>query len=174
MGDDRLKKLQSVHRQILHCKRCHLSKKRLHAVPGEGPLNAKVFLIGQAPGRKEDQTGRPFVGRAGVFLNKLFTKYNIKREEVFITSTIKCFPPENRTPSQEEIETCRVFTITQLGLINPQIVVLLGGVAQRSFHAEPFFQGKKIIKTVHPASSMRFPKMRKKIEDEFLRLKKVI
>ena len=137
-------------------------------------MDARIFFIGQAPGKQEDLSGRPFVGRAGKFLNKLFLKYKISREKVFITSTVKCFPPRNRPPSKEEIKACKSFTIKQLKAINPEIIVFLGRVAQQSFQDEPFFRGKTVIRAVHPASAMRFQKMRERIEKDFLKIKRAI
>ena len=137
-------------------------------------MDARIFFIGQAPGKREDLSGRPFVGRAGKFLNSLFSKHRISREEVFITSTVKCFPPKNRPPSKEEIKTCKSFTINQLKAINPEIIVFLGRVAQYSFQDEPFCRRKTVIRAVHPASAMRFQKMGKRIEKDFLKIKRAI
>ena len=174
MEDARLKKFQSIHKKILCCKKCSLHQSRLNAVPGEGPLDAKVFFIAQAPGRKEDEIGFPFVGKAGTFLNKLLKKHSLKREEVFITSSLKCFPPNNRVPKDEEIEAYKPFTVSQVKLVNPKIIVLLGKVAQKHFLVQDIIKGKKVVKTLHPSACMRFTKMRKRIEKDFRRLKKLI
>jgi DNA polymerase len=100
------KELEKLHQKIKNCKKCPLWKLRKNAVPGEGPANAKIFICGQAPGVEEDKTGRPFVGRAGKFLNELLKIARIEREEVFITSPLKCLPqpPINRKPKKEEIK----------------------------------------------------------------------
>jgi uracil-DNA glycosylase family 4 len=104
-------KLEKINQQIKKCKGCPLWKNRNNIVPGEGPESAKIMILGQAPGREEDKTGRPFIGRAGQFLNQLLKIAKIKREKVFITSPIKCFPPKNRKPTKKEIEACLIYFI---------------------------------------------------------------
>ena len=91
---------------IRRCRKCRLYSKRLHAVPGEGTPDADVMLVGEAPGAVEDRTGRPFMGPAGKFLNQLFTENEIRRSAVFLTSCVKCRPPENRNPRSRELDTC--------------------------------------------------------------------
>jgi DNA polymerase len=135
-------------------------------VPGEGPFNAKIMLIGQGPGREEDKQGRPFVGKAGKFLNELLEKNGIDRKKVFITSCVKCYLPKNRAPKKDELEACRPYVLKQIQLINPEIVVLMGRVA-RELANEPVLKNKKVIKTPHPAAGMRFPKQRAKINRLF-------
>ena len=139
-------------------------------MPGEGPENAKVFFLGQAPGKMEDETGHPFVGRAGKFLTQLIEEIGLHRDEVFITSMVKHFPPGNRPPKSDEIMACKPYLLRQLAIIKPKIVVLLGKTAE-TIKNEPILKGKKVIVTVHPAAAMRFPKMAKKIKQDFQQLK---
>lgn len=174
-------KLQQLNQRIRNCKKCPLWKTRNKAVPGEGPVNAKLMIIGQAPGAEEDKIGRPFVGRAGQFLNQLLTLVNIDREKIFITSPIKCFPPQNRKPKKSEIQACLSYLKKQIKIINPQRIVLLGEVAFSIFFPKTKlnkFRGKWIKKdkreyfvTYHPAAAMRFPKIRKILEEDFKKLK---
>ncbi|MFO7981115.1 MAG: uracil-DNA glycosylase [Candidatus Aminicenantes bacterium] len=137
-------------------------------VEGEGPLDADVMLIGQNPGKEEDRTGRPFVGRAGIYLNKVLKKNGINREEIYITSVVKCRTPHNRKPNQKEIETSIPYLIEQIKKIDPKIIVLMGKVAWNT----PRQDDREYIETYHPAAAMRFPKIRKKFEADFKKLRK--
>lgn len=166
---DRQTKLKTLNQQIINCQKCRLSKTRKNAVPGEGKLNSKLFFIGQAPGREEDKTGKPFVGRAGKFLDKLLLIAGIDRKKAFITSCVKCFPPGNRTPKKEELSACKPYLKEQIKLINPEVVVLMGKIAQ-AYSEEDFLKGKKIIKTYHPSAGMRFPRIKKRMIKDFKKL----
>jgi len=177
------KEIEKLNREIRNCKKCPLWKLRKNAVPGEGPVNAKIMAIGMAPGIEEDKLGRPFVGRAGKFLNELFKIAKIKREEIFITSPLKCLPqpPPNRKPKKEEIEACLPYLKKQIKIINPKYFILLGEVAFSVFFPKEKlkkFRGKWIKKgeefyfpTYHPAAGLRFPKIRKILEKDFRKLK---
>jgi len=177
------KELEKLHQEIKNCKKCPLWKLRKNAVPGEGPVNSKIMIIGQAPGVDEDRTGRPFVGRAGKFLNKLLKIAEIKREKVFITSPLKCLPqpPINRKPKKEEIKACFPWLKKQIEIINPKIFILLGEVAFSIFFPKEKlsnFRGKLIKKgnrkffiTYHPAAGLRFPKFKEVLEKDFFNLK---
>ena len=177
-------KLEKLNQKIRKCKKCSLEKTRKNPVPGEGPVNAKVMIIGQAPGIEEDKTGRPFVGRAGKFLNQLLEIAKIKREKVFITSPIKCFPPKNRKPTKKEVKTCLPYLKKQIEILNPQKFILLGQVAFSVFFPKQKlknFRGKFIrignkeyFITYHPAAGLRFPKIRKILEKDFRKLKTVL
>ncbi|TFF92265.1 uracil-DNA glycosylase, partial [Candidatus Thorarchaeota archaeon] len=122
-------RLNELHSRIRKCTLCPLHKNRQQVVPGEGPEGAKLFFIGEAPGAREDETGRPFVGRSGQLLAELIEDIGLKRSEVFITSVLKCRPPKNRTPHKSEIATCLPYLDMQMVIIEPRFVVLLGGVA---------------------------------------------
>lgn len=149
----------------------------MHAVPGEGPVDARVMFVGEAPGRREDATGRPFVGRSGELLTTLLENIGLSREEVFITSVLKSRPPSNRTPQKEEIEACLPYLHRQLAIIQPEVTVLLGGVATNSLigpwklsDAHGSFyeaEGATYFITYHPAAALRFPKIQSRLEDDF-------
>ena len=160
--------LIELNEQIRKCRECRLWKDAKNAVPGEGPPNAQVMLVGQNPGAEEDKTGRPFVGRAGNFLNKVLTKNGFNREELFITNLVKHTSSKNRKPLPDEIEACAPYLEEQTKTIKPKLVVLMGKVAWQA----PRIKGVEYAETVHPSAAMRFIKMRKRFEEEFAALKK--
>jgi len=121
----------AIDEAIRTCTRCPLAETRTNAVPGDGPVNARLLFIGEAPGRNEDKQGRPFVGRAGSILDGLLEGIGVARDEVFITNIVKCRPPKNRDPTTEEIEACRPYLERQLSLICPQVIIPLGRFAMR-------------------------------------------
>ncbi len=172
--------IEKLNQEIRNCKRCSLWKTRKNASPGEGPVNAQIMIVGQAPGAEEDKIGRPFVGRAGKFLNQLLILAKIKREEVFLTAPVHCFPPKNRKPTREEIATCLPYLKKQIEIINPKKFILLGEVAFSVFFPKEKlndFRGrwlkkdnKEFFPTYHPAAGMRFPKIRKVLEEDFKKL----
>ena len=123
------KELEELHESIHNCTLCALHKTRTNTVPGEGSSKARLFFVGEAPGAKEDETGRPFVGRSGKLLTTMIEGIGLSREDVFITSILHCRPPNNRTPTRSEREICRPYIEKQIELINPQVIVLLGGTA---------------------------------------------
>ena len=114
------------------CPLCKLSRSRKNAVPGEGQLSAKIMFIGEAPGRSEDEKGRPFVGAAGRILDELLKKAGIERSEVFITNIVKCRPPNNRVPKEDELTACRPYLDRQIALIKPKVICILGRTAYSS------------------------------------------
>lgn len=145
------------------CLRCAHGGK---PVPGEGPQQADVMLIGQNPGAEEARVGRPFVGRSGKYLNEVLRKNGIRRESLFITGLVKCQTPHNRKPNAEEIRNCIPFLVEQIQRIKPKVIVLMGEVAWKT----PRLEGIRYIETYHPAAAMRFPKVRKIFEEDFRRL----
>ncbi len=159
--------LDDLNTHIYGCRRCRLWRRAKHAVPGEGPPNAKLMLIGQNPGKEEDETGKPFVGRAGKFLNKILAETCINRDEVFITNIVKHTSPKNRKPFDDEVEACLPYLETQMDIIKPKVVVLMGKVAWQT----PRLNGIAYMETVHPSAAMRFTKMRKRFKEDFGRLK---
>ncbi len=146
-------------------------------VPGEGPLDAKVFLLGQAPGLNEDRLGRPFVGRSGKLLDTMILKAGLKRSKVYIASAVQYYPPRNREPTREEIALCRDFVSGQIEIIKPEYVVLMGNTATGSVlgfrgvetrHGEIIERNAvKYLITLHPAAVLRFKKKGKMMEDDF-------
>ena len=162
--------LKQLDNQIKTCRKCRLWQDAKNGVPGEGPLNAKVMLVGQNPGAEEDKTGKPFVGRAGKFLNKVLAKNVINREELFVTNLVKHVTPKNRKPLPDEIAACAAYLEAQVNVIKPKIVVLMGAVAWQA----PRVKGVKYVETYHPSAAMRFTKMRKKFEEDFRVLKELL
>jgi uracil-DNA glycosylase len=159
---------EELNEEIMHCRKCRLWQGAKNAVPGEGPIGAEVMLVGQNPGAEEDKAGRPFIGRAGKFLNKVLAANGIKREEVFITNIVNHTSPQNRKPFADEIEACAPYLTAQIKLIKPRIVVLMGAVAWQA----PRVEGVEYIETVHPSAAMRFTKMKKRFEADFSSLNK--
>jgi uracil-DNA glycosylase family 4 len=123
----------TVEERILSCQDCPLSSTRTKAVPGEGNTNADLMFIGEAPGRDEDIQGRPFVGRAGQLLTKIIQAMNYNREDVYITNIVKCRPPNNREPSRDETEKCKIYLFEQIANIQPKVIVTLGNVPTHFF-----------------------------------------
>lgn len=118
---------QELRDVCLSCKKCELHSTRTHVVVGHGPVPCNVMVIGEGPGEQEDQQGKPFVGKSGQLLTKIFESVDINREEdVFIANTVKCRPPNNRTPLSTEIDSCKTYLIRQIQLVRPKVLILLG------------------------------------------------
>ncbi len=140
-------------------------------VAGEGPTNAKIMIIGQAPGAKEDALKSPFVGRSGKLLTDALSKAGIERKNVYITSVVQFFPPNNRAPSRKEIELCKPFLFKQIDIIKPKFVILLGNIALHTVLGKENISkehGKAVKKkdiiyfvTFHPAAALRSAKAKK-------------
>jgi uracil-DNA glycosylase family 4 len=160
--------LTELNAQIRTCRKCRLWQGAKNAVPGEGPPNARIMLVGQNPGAEEDKTGRPFVGRAGKFLNKMLAENGFNRDELFITNLVKHTSPKNRKPLPDEIAACAPYLLEQIKAIKPKLVVLMGTVAWQA----PRVEGVEYVETVHPSAAMRFTKMRKRFEEDFSALRK--
>jgi DNA polymerase len=160
--------LEELNYQIFACKKCRLWEGAKHVVLGEGPLTAKVMLIGQNPGADEDETGRPFVGRAGKFLTKVLAENGLKREDVFITNIVKHTSPKNRKPYPDEVAACLPYLMMQIGIIKPKIIVLLGASAKET----PRVEGIEYVEIIHPSAAMRFTKMRDKFKLQIAELAK--
>jgi uracil-DNA glycosylase family 4 len=163
-------KIEQLNEQIKNCRKCRLWQGAKKAVPGEGPLDAKVMLVGQNPGAEEDKTGRPFVGRAGKFLNKVLAENGFNREDLFVTNIVKHTSPKNRKPLPDEIAACAPYLEEHIKMIKPKIVVLMGAVAWQA----PRVESVEYVETYHPSAAMRFSKMRKKFEEDFKALKKLL
>ncbi|MCX8206875.1 MAG: uracil-DNA glycosylase [Methanothrix sp.] len=148
--------------EIMRCERCGLSQTRRNAVPGEGPEDARIMMIGEAPGGAEDLAGRPFVGRAGAILNRALLLAGLSRDEIFITNIVKCRPPGNRRPSRDEIRACMPYLRRQIEIIRPSAICLLGNVPAKAVLG---VQGVTALRgrifgdlyliTFHPAAVMR-------------------
>jgi len=159
--------LDEIAYQIYGCRKCRLWRGAKHGVPGEGPPHAEVMLIGQNPGAKEDEVGRPFVGMTGRWLNAFLAENGLKREDFFITGVVKHVSPKNRKPFPDEVAACLPYVTAQIDFIKPKIIMLMGETAR----ATPRFEGIEYIETVHPSAAMRFPKMRVKFQQQIDLLK---
>lgn len=124
--------LEEIHREIAECTNCDLYMSRKLTVPGEGPVDARVMFVGEAPGEKEDSEGRPFVGPSGRLFDKLLKKNGIDRAEVFITGVVKCRPPDNRNPQAHEIAACNTYLERQFDVIQPEVICALGSIALKT------------------------------------------
>ncbi|MEM2487351.1 MAG: uracil-DNA glycosylase, partial [Thermoproteota archaeon] len=171
--------LETALNEAMRCKKCRLWESRTNVVFGEGDLNTKVMLIGEAPGYNEDKEGRPFVGQAGKMLNETLLKIaGLERNQVYITNVVKCRPPENREPAEDEVEACFPYLNVQIQSIRPKLIITLGNIATatlfRKFNLKPAsmsqIHGKvfnvstlsygslKIIPSYHPATALYNPR----------------
>ena len=139
----------------------------INCVPAEGPNNAEIMLVGQNPGREELKIGKPFVGRAGKYLDSALQKNGIDRRKLYITSVVKQGTPHNRKPTKEEIRYWMPYLVEEINSIKPGIIVLMGAVAWET----PRLAGIRYIETYHPAAAMRFPKIKEKFEKDIQELK---
>ena len=139
-------------------------------MPGEGPANAKVMLVGQNPGADEDEVGRPFVGRSGKYLTKSLAEFGVKREDVFITNIVKHTSPQNRKPYPDEVAACLPYLEAQISIMKPKLIVLLGASAKDT----PRVAGVEYFEVIHPSAAMRFTKMRERFRLQIAELAKRI
>lgn len=164
---DRQSMLSELNQQVVACRKCEeLVCYRRQTVFGEGNLQPRICFYGEAPGADEDAQGRPFVGAAGKLLSDIIRAMRLTREEVYILNSLKCRPPQNRTPLPDEVENCRAYGLTQLAILQPEFIILLGAVAARSvlqttesvgrlrgrFHS---YQSARVLVTYHPAYLLR-------------------
>ena len=179
-----MSELEALAAEVAKCTRCLLHQGRTKAVPGEGPENADIMFIGEAPGFHEDQQGQPFVGAAGKFLDELLGSINLERKDVFIANVIKCRPPGNRDPLPEEIEACKPFLDRQIEIIQPKLVVTLGRFSMtRAFpkarisriHGQPRkIDGVVYYPMYHPAAALHQPSLRRTVEEDMRRIPELI
>jgi len=169
--------LQDVATLIADCRKCKLCDGRTNTVPGEGPATARLVVIGEGPGRTEDETGRPFVGRAGELLTKILEAIKLPREQVYICNIVKCRPPENRLPQYDEIAACLPFLYRQLELVKPKVILAMGGTAAQSLlntkqslgalrNQIHRFRGIPVVITYHPAALLRNPNWKRPTWDD--------
>ncbi|MFQ6016196.1 MAG: uracil-DNA glycosylase [Anaerolineae bacterium] len=179
-----MSELAQVCQEIAVCQQCELSQSRKKAVPGEGPEDADLIFIGEAPGFHENEQGRPFVGAAGNFLEELLASIGLNRNDVYITNVVKCRPPGNRDPLVKEVEACRPYLHRQIELIKPKMIVTLG-----RYSMESFFPGAKISRIhgqprrmediiyypmYHPAAALHQPRYRTDIEQDMLKIPEIL
>lgn len=170
--------------RVRGCTACPLARTRTLAVPGEGPVDAEVMLIGEAPGMHEDRQGRPFVGAAGAFLEELLAAAGLTRDQVFICNVLKCRPPGNRDPLPGEIEACRDFLDEQIDIIDPLVIVTLGRFSMAKFfprqmisriHGRPKeIAGRAYIPMYHPAAALRQANLREVMLNDFRKIPAVL
>ena len=154
--------IEQVIKQVVSCTKCDLCKTRNNSVPGKGNYNSKIIFIGEAPGRSEDKVGEPFIGAAGKKLSDALEYAGISREEVYITNIVKCRPPKNRVPTQTEKESCRNYLESEIALIKPKVICIMGNTAYQSILGGANItkeRGKFVKKdgnmyflTIHPAA----------------------
>lgn len=176
--------LIELYKEIAACRHCDIARFRTKVVPGEGAENAEIMFIGEAPGWHEDQQGRPFVGPAGQFLDKLLASIGLKRPQVYIANVIKCRPPNNREPLLNEIQNCDGWLERQIALIKPKMIVTLG-----RYSMAKFFPGKSISKVhgtaqkvdgvlyyamYHPAAALHQQSLRETLETDMLKIPRLL
>jgi len=179
--------IEDLEKDVSSCTKCILHETRSQTVFGRGSVCSDIMIVGEAPGKEEDQQGMPFVGRAGKLLNLFLESIGINRKSIFITNTVKCRPPDNRNPMIEEINACSGFLEEQIKIVNPSILVLLGKVAanrllggdkvmselrQKIFHIDKF--DIPIIVFYHPAYILRSPLKKLDMWEDLKFLNKVL
>ncbi len=188
--DEKKREMQRIIDEISKCEKCELHKTRKKPVPGEGSITSRIMLIGEAPGRNEDEQGKPFVGQAGKFLNQLLKEAGIRREEVYITNIIKCRPPNNRDPTEKEIKSCSPYLDKQLNIIKPKAIITLGNYATKyilrkfklkeesisKIHGKKYkinnlIFNTKIMPSYHPAAALYNPNLKQTIIDDFKKIR---
>lgn len=181
---------EELERRIRTCTLCRLHSSRENAVPGEGPLDAEILFCGEAPGYNESLQGKPFVGSAGKFLNELLQIAKLRREDVYITNIVKCRPPRNRVPLDDEIETCTTnYLQKQFAMIKPKLVIALGRTAAGALFEKSVIMGKehgklldctyaglkfKLFITYHPAAALYGAEAREKLKADFEKLRQIL
>jgi len=175
-------RLEDLAAQIRSCEQCPLYASRTHAVPGDGSPSARVMLIGEGPGREEDQRGRPFVGAAGRFLDEVLAGSGVDRGNLFITNTVKCRPENNRPPRKREVDTCTsLYLAEQIALVNPALIMVLGSVAAKKLlgvRSVSEARGqviehdhRKYLVGYHPAASFYREDMAENVRQDFYLLR---
>jgi DNA polymerase len=175
--DPQNESLESIKNKVIHCILCDLSVTRKNAVPGSGSLSKKLILIGEAPGKNEDETGIPFVGGAGKILDQALVNAGIARKDTYITNVVKCRPPNNRIPNEEEIRICTDHYLKkEIRIISPKVICILGATALKSLLGLEYMthhRGKiinrqplKYFITYHPAATIYNNKLKQVFFDD--------
>ena len=180
--------LEKIEEEIKKCQKCPLYKTRKNAVPGEGEFEKKIMFVGEAPGRREDELGRPFVGAAGKFLDELLASIELSRKDVYITNIVKCRPPGNRDPTDEEIKLCSPYLDRQIAVMKPRIICPLGRFSAK-YILEKFgfemdkiskiqgsvFEGEVLILPMyHPAAALYHQNLKNELYKSFEVLKSLL
>lgn len=176
--------LDALHAVMRRCTRCALYQSRTHVVPGAGDPDAEVLFVGEAPGAAEDQEGIPFIGRSGLLLDEMLAAGGIRRDRVFIASTVRCRPPRNRDPRTREVRACAGWVAEQIRLIDPTLVVPLGRFGLQHFlpgaritllqatlqEVEYGTRTLRLFPLLHPSAILRNPKLRDRYAEQFREL----
>lgn len=178
--------LQDLAQSLVNCERCKLAKLgRSQVVFGVGNPHASIMFVGEAPGLNEDQKGEPFVGAAGKILNDLLASAGLSRDHIYIANVIKCRPPNNRDPEQDEVETCKPFLMQQIHLIRPKLVCTLGNWATQTLlerkvgitkvKAQPFYMNDFVLfPLLHPAAALHQGNLLPTLKEDFKKLKEFL
>ena len=176
--------LAALHEVMVRCTRCDLFISRTQVVPGVGPNQARVMVVGEAPGASEDRDGIPFVGRSGALLDSMLQEAGLSRDQVFIANVVRCRPPENRNPKAGEIRACAGWLAEQIRLVSPGVVITLGRFALQHFltkgkitalqgNPQPLDEGGRsfiLYPLLHPAAVLRDPTKRDGYAEQFRRI----
>ena len=175
--------MEQLKQEVLSCKKCELYNTRHNVIFGEGNPGAKILIIGEAPGHDEDMIGRPFVGKSGQLLDKILAACGFTREQhVYISNIVKCRPPGNRVPTDQEAKTCIPYLMKQIELIDPLILLPLGASALRVFFGKEYritqvrgnwltWYNKLVMPVYHPAALLRNPNLKRDTWEDY---KKVV
>ena len=180
--------LENLRRRVQRCRRCELWKTRRNPVFGEGPANARIMLVGLGPGRQEDLQGRPFVGAAGKFLDRLLEEAGLRRDQLYITNVMKCYLPDNRA-SEDQVRACSPYLDQQIEIIQPELIIALGNLAAsyllgkfglkpesmekmhgKVYEASTLILTLRIVPMYHPASALRNPSLRDRLIEDWREL----
>lgn len=180
--EDKIKTFDQLEKAVIECKKCDLHLSRKNAVFGKGSDKKKLVIIGEAPGKDEDESGEPFVGRAGQLLTKMLSAIDINREDIFICNVLKCRPPDNRDPKPDEIAKCSYYLDRQLEFLKPNYILALGRIAalrllkiqspmkelRQSVHE---YKGIPVLVTYHPSALLRNPNWKYPAWEDLKKLK---
>lgn len=174
--------MEQLRQEVLSCTKCDLHKTRHNVIFGEGNVNAKIILIGEAPGYDEDMIGRPFVGKSGQLLDKILAACGFTREQhVYLSNIVKCRPPGNRVPTDQEAKTCVPYLMKQIELIDPLILIPLGASALRVFFGKEYrisqvrgnwlnWYNKLVMPVYHPAALLRNPNLKRDTWEDYKKI----
>ncbi|MCD6587206.1 MAG: uracil-DNA glycosylase [Candidatus Fermentibacteraceae bacterium] len=174
--------MEALEKEIAGCMKCPLGATRKNIVFGEGNPESGILFVGEGPGANEDETGRPFVGRSGKLLDRIFASIGLDRSKLFIANIVKCRPPGNRTPSAEEAEICGRYLERQIEIMRPGIIVALGASAARTLLGTRKgigllrgelhrYMDTPVLATYHPAALLRSPALKRPVWEDMKRLK---
>ena len=179
-----LSTLEKIKNEVISCTDCNLCQNRLHSVPGKGYSKSEIVLIGEAPGKNEDSQGEPFVGEAGKKLTIALDYAEISRDQVYITNVVKCRPPNNRVPTENERQSCRKYLDSEIKLIRPKIICVMGNTAYSSLLGGDNItknrgkivtkDGQKYFLTIHPAAAIYNKELLKVLKKDIKKLVNLI